>query len=150
MLTAVTGAGQLDLWLRSFDTANWDLAVINCGPDEFKCPQCIHVERGQGTKWQAVFQFLHSSAFKRGYGLHYEQVRSQAALYCLQAALLGLAVVAWWGVTRAMPLEQHCTGSKRSALTERCPKWPPICGCTLLSLDGRCQQRQKEPWCCSW
>ncbi len=74
VVTAVTGPGHLALWLRSFDTANWDLAVIQCSPDEFECPQCIHVERGQGTKWQAVFQFLRSSAFKTSYGQHYKQV----------------------------------------------------------------------------
>ena len=93
------------MWLRGFDTANWDLAVISCGPDDFECPQCIHVEHGQGTKWQAVFQFLHSSAFKRDYGWHYKQVRLQAKLECWQAALLELQ---WWpggGAAHAMPLD---------------------------------------------
>ena len=79
VVTAVSGAGQLDLWLRSFDTANWALAVIHCGPDDFECPQCIHVEHGHGTKWQAVFQFLRSSTFKQSYGRHYKQVRLPAA-----------------------------------------------------------------------
>ena len=137
MVTAVTGAGELDLWLRSFGTANWDLAVIYCGPEEFECPQCIHVERGQGTKWQAVFQFLRSSAFKRGYARHYKQVRWWASLLHWQAALLGCSgglvgcckmPLAAEGVlyALAMPLAQCCLGNRRCALTERQP-WVAAC-----------------------
>lgn len=62
--------------MESFQNASWDIACIYTGrkPTNFSCPACVHVEHNQGAKWQLVYSFTQSTAWKDTYQHHYQTV----------------------------------------------------------------------------
>ena len=61
--------------MDSFQNASWDIACIYTGSQpNFTCPACVHVERNQGAKWQLVYSFTQSTAWKDTYQHPYQTV----------------------------------------------------------------------------
>ena len=62
--------------MEGFQNASWDIACIYTGrkSTNFSCPACVHVEHNQGAKWQLVYSFTQSTAWKDTYQHHYQTV----------------------------------------------------------------------------
>ena len=63
-------------WMEGFNNTTWDIACIYAGRyiSRFSCPDCVHVEFNQGAKWQLVYSFTQSAAWKDSYQHHYQTV----------------------------------------------------------------------------